>query len=206
MALPVEVRVYDEDNTTLIASLTHSVTPANNRQVREVSGKQQLDDSGDGKLVVDYDHPQVGALTAGRWVQVIENSRIPFSFRIDNIREVLVPGPGGGDKAKVVEVSGDGTLNILKLGRVLPWMMCGCRRRLRPLSRPSARFGVIWRWSRARLSKPMGWPRIDMRSPCVKHWRRGSRRGHVSKNRRKLCKEPRISRGSGPPIPSSPIW
>jgi hypothetical protein len=42
-----------------------------------------------------------------------------------------VPGPGGGDKDRIVTVSGGGPRDILKLGRVLPWMAVGSL----PLSR-----------------------------------------------------------------------
>lgn len=125
MTLPVEVAVYEADNTTLVASLTHDATASNNRQVRDLSGKVALDDSGDGKLVVDYDHPRVSTLTEGRWVQVTENSRVPFSFRVGERVDVNVPQPGGSDKDKVVTVTGEGTRSILKLGRVLPWMPVG---------------------------------------------------------------------------------
>ena len=131
MTLPVEVAVYEADNTTLVRSLTHDGTAANNRQVRDVSGKAILDDAGDGKLVVDYDHPGEALLTEGRWVQVKENGRTPFTFAVGKRTDVLTPSPGGSDKDKLVTVTGEGTRSILKRGRVLPWIPVG----LLPLSR-----------------------------------------------------------------------
>jgi hypothetical protein len=132
MALPVEVKVYEEDNTTLVCSLNvNAVTPANARQVRDVSGVTQLDDTGNGKVVVDYDHPQVAQLVDGRYIRVIEGGRTPLAFRIDKREDVAVPGQGNSDKDRVVTVSGKGPRDILKLGRVLPWMDVGSN----PLSR-----------------------------------------------------------------------
>jgi hypothetical protein len=132
MALPVEVRVYEDDNITLVASLNvNEATPANARQVRDLSGVVQLDDTGNGKLVVDYDHPQAGTLVSGRFVRVVEGSRVPLSFRIDKREDIAVPGAGASNKDRVVTVSGKGPRDILKYGRVLPWMAVGSN----PLSR-----------------------------------------------------------------------
>lgn len=126
MALATEVKVYEKNNSTLVCSLNiNAVTPANARQVRDVSGLVQLDDTGNGKLTVDYDHPKVAELTEGRYIQVIEAGRVPFAFRIDKRTDVTVPGIGQGDKEKVVTVTGKGTRDILKLGRVLPWVPVG---------------------------------------------------------------------------------
>ena len=132
MALPVEVKVYEDDNVTLVTSLNvNGATPANARQVRDVSGVVQLDDVGNGKLVVDYDHPQVGTLVSGRFVRVEEGGRTPLSFRIDKREDVAVPGAGASNKDRVVTVTGKGPRDILKYGRVLPWMEVGSN----PLSR-----------------------------------------------------------------------
>lgn len=125
MTLPVEVKVFEDDNTTEVCSLTHDADPANVRQVRSLSGKRELLGAGDGELAVDFDHPQLAELTGGRFVQVIEGGGVKFSFRIQRDRVVTIPPPGGSDADRIVTVSGRGPRDILRLGRVLPWMAVG---------------------------------------------------------------------------------
>ena len=44
MPLPVQVDVYEADNSTLVCSLTHNeAVPADARQVRELSGRVSLE-------------------------------------------------------------------------------------------------------------------------------------------------------------------
>ena len=131
-ALPVQVDVYEADNTTLVCSLTHNdTTPADARQVRALRGRVSLDEVGDGELTVDYDHPQVAELTGGRFVRVIEGDRTPLAFRIDRDRDVRIPPPGSGDADKTFTVRGAGPLDYMRLGRVLPWLAVGAK----PVSR-----------------------------------------------------------------------
>ncbi len=130
--LPVQVDVYEDDNATLVCSLTHNeTTPADARQVRALRGRVSLDEAGDGELTVDYDHPQVAELTGGRFVRVIEGDRTPLAFRIDRDRDVRIPPPGSGDADKTFTVRGAGPLDYMRLGRVLPWLAVGAK----PVSR-----------------------------------------------------------------------
>lgn len=113
--MSVEVKVYESDNSTLVANLTAS------RQVRAISGRDELVGVGDGEVTVDYDHPNVATLTAGRIIQVHDNGRVPLAFTIDKKREVLVPA-SGGDANKTVTVSGATLRGVLERARVLPWL------------------------------------------------------------------------------------
>ena len=95
MPLPVQVDVYEADNSTLVCSLTHNeAVPADARQVRELSGRVSLDDAGSGEVAVDFDHPQVNELTGGRYVRCTEGGRVRFAFSIDDIHDVRIPPPG----------------------------------------------------------------------------------------------------------------
>jgi len=125
VTLPALVKVYESDNTTLVATLNDNANPALFRQVRDIKGKVELEGVGTGELVVDYDHPQVSTLTEGRIVRVEESGRTPLAFTIDRKRSVRVPRPGQGDEARTVSVSGDGLRGVLKYGRVLPWTGTG---------------------------------------------------------------------------------
>lgn len=121
MSLPVDVRVYESDNETLVCSLTHNEDPAEARQVRGLEGTDVLAGVGQGTLAVDYDHPQVAELTGRRIIQVHTLDRVPLAFSIDRKREVLVPESGGDDN-RVVTVTGKTPRGVLRRGRVLPWL------------------------------------------------------------------------------------
>jgi hypothetical protein len=121
MTLPVDVRVYESDNETLVCSLTHNEDPAKARQVRGLEGTDVLAGVGQGTLAVDYDHPQVAELTGRRIIQVHTLDRVPLAFSIDRKREVLVP-EDGDDAGRIVTVTGKTPRGVLRRGRVLPWL------------------------------------------------------------------------------------
>lgn len=132
MPLPVQVDVYEADNSTLVCSLTHNeAVPADARQVRELSGRVSLDDAGSGEVAVDFDHPQVNELTGGRFVRCTEGGRVRFAFSIDEIHDVRIPPPGSGQAGQVVTVSGEGPRSVLRRARVRPWLGFGSK----PVSR-----------------------------------------------------------------------
>lgn len=130
MTLPVEIEVYEKDNSTLVCSLTHNdAEPDEARQVVNLSGKTQREGDGDGTLVVDVGHPQASELIGGRFIQVKETvddtPRVPLTFRIRTGTEVRIPPPGSGSSKRLITIKGDGPRRILKFGRVLPWLPVG---------------------------------------------------------------------------------
>lgn len=132
--MTVEVKLYEPNNTTLVANLTSS------RQVRSVKGRDTLSGVGDGELVVDYDHPNVAALTGDRIIQVHENGRVPLAFSIEKKRSVIMP-QSGDDSGRTVTVSGRTLRGVLEQGRVWPWLPPAGTSR--PESRPVTRRRVF---------------------------------------------------------------
>ena len=124
VVLPADVQVYEEDNTTLVCSLTHNDDPELARQVRALKGRVSLDEEGDGAVEVDHDHPQIGELTGGRFIQVHEGDRVPLAFRIRETRRVLRSG-SGKSSGRTLRAGGYGPLGITKHGTVQGWVPYG---------------------------------------------------------------------------------